>query len=258
MCSETSIGNEHRNSVPERICYQRPTYASEAKPIIPAASADGLITPDSWRPHLIVHAPVHIGGPGNGNFPGDIFEAFIDGVLVPESRAIYNDETEYLEIKIPADCFAIRKEGVHTLAYMAYPLGFGEIAVSQEVTFRIDRNPPGGRCLPRIIFDEKIERDGLPMAKLSNPSFQLRGTIPDYADVDVRDTIHLFVKSRNSELELAAGSIRDGGTAAPIAALFDRDALKQAGPGRIDLYYYVTDASGDRSKASPPMTLDII
>ncbi|MGN6482595.1 hypothetical protein [Luteibacter sp.] len=258
MCDDTSLKQTKTGEKPTKICYADELFPVDLKPTIPAALADGTLTPESMRPHLLVHAPI-ISVDGYHTMPGDFFEALIDGILIPASRATYSGEGDFVEIRIPQVDFLTRSAGRHELTYLAIQQPFGSIAISEPTTYLIDRTPPGGRGLPRIMFAEADERDGLALEDIkARPSMGLRGKIADYAGIDPRDTIQLFSKFDGSDTEFAAGTIEVGQKAWITEVYFGHDNFTNIdAPGRISFYYYVVDVSGNKSHVSPETTLRV-
>lgn len=258
MCNDTSLEQETKNDKPSKICYAAPLFPVDLKPTIPAALSDGTLTPDSMRPHLIVHAPI-ISVDGYHSMPGDFFEALIDGIVIPASRATYSGEGDYVEIKIPQVDFLTRSAGRHELTYLAIQQPFGSIAISEPTTYLIDRTPPGGRGLPRIMFDNSHEKDGLSLEHIkTSPNFGILGNIADYAGIDPRDTIHLFTKMEGTETEIDAGTVVVGEGAWITKVHFGHENFANIdAPGEISFYYYVVDVSGNKSAVSPETNLHI-
>lgn len=223
-------------------------------PVIPAAYSDGLIPVAALTPALLVHAPV-IDVPGYLTIAGDVFEACIDDQPVLDSRREYAPtDGPYVELAVSESEIENLRDGEHALSYRVHPLGFGSSLNCGKAVIRIDRKPAGGRCLPRIIFAEDIERSGLSADALRDLQDEtLAGIIPDYADIDPRDTLHLFMRPRETYIEIPSGNVSAYTDGEPMMASFDLAKLQtMEGSGQVDFYYRVIDAAGLTSQASYP------
>lgn len=231
------------------------------KPVIPAAHIDGLVPIAALSPYLVVHAPLD---ESVGAFvrPGDLFEALIDGIPIKGTGVCYPhpaDEKAFVEFRIPKPYIDLLADGLHGLSYRITIMPTQETVDSASVPLMLDRVPAGGRCLPRIMFDEAIERGGLSLDTLmALPHATLVGVLPDYVGVDRRDTIHLFMKLRQDGVEVLAGSISPATHGCAMKVSFDRATLDRIeGMGPVDFYYQVLDASGLRSAKSPVTRVDL-
>jgi hypothetical protein len=227
------------------------------KASIPAALADGRIPVSALDPHLLVRAPT-IDIPGLITAPGDLFEADLNGKALTDTTTPYGESGEkFVDLKIAKSHFDELEDGVHAISYRVSIRPFGDTVISGKTRLVLDRKPPGGRYLPRIVFDEALELEGVSLATLlSLPDGKLTGILPDYADIDPLDMIHAFVRLRGSATEVPAGVVSASTDGQPMSISFGRDVLeKLESPGRVDFYYYIIDALGVRSDPSTPTAL---
>lgn len=235
------------------------TVIDDLKPTVPAALADGRIPVSALEPHLVVHAPL-VDVPGYISEPGDVFEASLNGLDLAETQVTFaGGDEKVVELRIPKARLDALDDGAHSLSYSVTIKPWGHIVRSGRTRIALDRKPAGGRYMPRIVFDETLELDGLSLSTLlALPDATLSGTIPDYAEIDPLDTIHVFYKLRGSDIELSAGTVAASTDGRPMVVRLDRDALEKIdGPGRVDFYYYVEDAVGVESPASTPAALNL-
>jgi hypothetical protein len=237
----------------------RPTF-DHLLPVVPAAYSDGLIPVAALTPSLLIHAPI-IDVQGYLTIAGDVFEACIDDQPVLDSRREYAPtDGAYVELAVSASEIQNLRDGEHALSYRVHPFGFGASLNSGKTVIRIDRMPAGGRCLPRIIFSEEIEIHGLSVdpSQCSSDAV-LTGIVPDYAGIDARDTLHLFMRSRQTDIEIPAGIVSAQSGGEPIAARFDLARLRPIdGHHRVDFYYQIVDAVGLTSQASYPTPINVL
>lgn len=231
----------------------------DMKARVPSALADGLVPVGSMDPYLIVHAPL-VELPGYITEPGDVFEAELNGVQLPETRVDFSGDGEgYVELRINKSRLDALEDGTHSISYRVYIDLWGEQVRSGRTRIVLDRKPAGGRYLPRIVFDERLELDGLSRSTLLTlPDSKLVGTIPDYAGIDPRDTVHVFYKLRGSDRELSAGAVPASTDGRPMIVTFDLPMLEQIeATGRVDFYYLIEDPAGVRSTTSSPTALNM-
>ncbi|QDE39357.1 hypothetical protein FIV34_09145 [Luteibacter pinisoli] len=238
------------------------TSFDHLKPVVPAALSDGLLPISSFDPFLVVCAPI-IDVPGYVTMPGDLFSAAVNGQTFIETKVEYKGEdSPYVELHIPKDRIDDLEDGIHALSYISQQRPIGERISSGKTLIYLDRSPAGGRYLPRIVFEERIELDGLSLRGLLDlPDAALVGIIPDYAGIDPRDTIHVFMKRRGTNEELAATTISALTDGRPMEVRFDRSILEKINAaGRVDFYYHVVDAASIKStsSATTPINLSIL
>ncbi|UPG92071.1 hypothetical protein L2Y96_09990 [Luteibacter aegosomaticola] len=226
-------------------------------PVVPAAYSDGLLPIAALSPALLIHAPV-VDVQGFLTIAGDVFEAYIDDQPVLHSRREYADgDGPYMKLEIAASEVEALQDGKHALSYRVHPIGFVRSINCGTTVIRLDRKPAGGRCLPRIIFAENIERSGLSANALKDLQDEtLAGIIPDYADIDPRDTLHLFMRPRETYIEIPSGYVSAYTDGEPMMASFDIAKLRTM-DGQVDFYYRVIDAAGLTSQASYPTPIHI-
>ncbi|UPG92069.1 hypothetical protein L2Y96_09980 [Luteibacter aegosomaticola] len=235
------------------------TIIDYLRPTIPAALPDGRVPLSSLDPHLIVRAPI-VDTPGYITEVGDLFQAVLNDVRLDETTVTYkNEEEAFVELKIPKATLDSIEDGIHALAFRTVPRPFGDVVLSGRTRLVLDRVPPGGRYLPRIVFHESLEIDGLALTTLlSLPDATLVGIIPDYADVDPLDTIHVFIQRRGTDLAIPAGTVAAATDGRPMTVGLSRAILEKIdSPGRVDFFYRVVDALGSTSDFSTATALNI-
>ncbi|QWT21715.1 hypothetical protein KPL74_06830 [Bacillus sp. NP157] len=222
------------------------------EPSIPEMLDDGTLPIEAISDGLLVLAPT--GGEG-GFLPraGDVFLVAVNDIPIAATAQTLIDSTPNpMQLVVPASFFKSLDDGFHTISYIV-TVSPSVTAQSLPVNVLVDRKPSGGSLLPRIIFEEHIERDGISAAELvSRPDQSIPVRIPDYRHQAAGDVIEIFYCSRNSSLAIAHPPINVMTDAQEITAMFTLSDLERVeDDGIVDFFYRVTDRAHNVSAPSP-------
>ncbi|KJV30425.1 hypothetical protein [Luteibacter yeojuensis] len=225
--------------------------APEYTPLILNAYADGLIPTAALGRGLTIHASA-MKYPGRNTWPNDEFHALLNGAPLDGVRAVYEGGGGVV-LHIPSEVCHALPDGVHDVAYRITFKPMGHQTRSGSVQIRIDRQPAGGRLLPRIEFPESLY-----MAPITSDTFaafpgeRIVGIVPDYAWVSGDDTLHVYVRPTGGDGVLIASVPASSGDDPTKISFGMLDLSQSSADDRLDIYYMVEDRAGNLSEPSSP------
>lgn len=146
-------------------------------------------------------------------------------------------------------------EGVFTLNYrvLSYP-GQNEFFGDPAWNIRVDRTPPGGSQLAKLLFSTAVIDQGVTLDKLDSNE-RLLCTLPDYQGKQARDVVLPLLISATEEM---AGTPVEVERDLPITVYFHRLELERIGDGEVAFTYTLQDRAGNTSGRAPEQRLQVL
>jgi hypothetical protein len=209
--------------------------AELAKPNIPMAADDGLITVKDLEAGISVHIPVSADTNHN-----DSYELLIDGAPTGITYTLPAQLASGQKIALIIQSEYFPQDGYYAIGYRwtTHPGGFR--ADSNPAMVRIDRTAPGSALMAPIMFSQ------------INFGDELHGRLPGYAGMERGDLIQTLVNGKEGPVYAVKHSDH---TAPPLQISLPRSLLDGILSEVMRISYYVTDRAGNRSVESQAASL---
>ena len=216
-------------------------------PVIHVALENGLIPIDHLQRPIAVNFPVWPAAQ-----PGYTYQLRFDGFPASADKPIQETDKpgDILQVEIPVHLLT---EGSHSVSYRTYSPTTGVEDFSDNTTIQIDRTAPGAPELGPILFPPVVQ-EGLTSDELNAMNNILAARVAGYTGMAAGDVIRTYW----GKVEGPSVTVDSNDTGLKrVMVDYTRAFLERVGDGREQVYYTVTDLTGNVSMKSEAVSVEL-